>query len=300
MSRAGRIGGVALRQVLLLLGITVAVFVLLRVVPGDAVDVMASEGDITVAQEDLLRRMLGLDIGWPGQLLAWGSDALMGDLGTSLRYGQPVSDMVWAALPVTLGLAAAGLAIGLALGVALALLAMLRPGLAALVDALNVWSIVMPTFCVGLAGILVFSVWLGWLPSLGHGLVPAAIIGLDIGGQIAKPLMEDLRETAEARFVTALRSRGVRRGALVWRHLLPNSLTAVLPLAGLIVAGLVGGTLTMEVLFGLPGLGALLLDAILGRDYPVVQAAILVLSAAVIAANLATEAMQRALDPRVR
>jgi peptide/nickel transport system permease protein len=300
MSRAAGLGIAALRQLALLAGITVVVFVLLRVVPGDAVDVMAAEGDITLAQEDLLRRTLGLDAGWPGQLLAWAAAALSGDLGSSLRYGQPVAGMVAAALPVSLGLAAAGLAIGLLLGGALALAAVLRPGLAALVDALNVWSIVMPTFCVGLAGILVFSVWLGWLPSLGHGLVPAAIIGLDIAGQIAKPLMEDLRETAEARFVTAARARGVRRAALVCRYLLPNSLTAVLPLAGLIVAGLVGGTLAMEVLFGLPGIGALLLDAILGRDYPVVQAAALVLAAAVIAANLATDALQRALDPRLR
>jgi peptide/nickel transport system permease protein len=290
------------RQALLVCAIVVAVFFLVRVVPGDVVDVLALEGDLAEAEIAQIRAELGLDLPAHEQFARWLARAARGDLGLSLRFERPVIDMIAFAVPATLALAAKALAIGLGLGVALAALAAIRPRspFAWLVEAVNVWSIAIPTFCVGLAAILIFSIWLGWMPVLGNTLIPALVIGIDIAGQIVKPLHEELKETATAPFVRAARARGESRARIVLARLLPNAAPVAVALSGLILAGLIGGTLTMEVLFGLPGLGTLALQAIQGRDYPVVQAVILLFAVSIVAVNAATDLCQRLIDPRLR
>lgn len=291
-----------LRQAALICAIVIAVFFLIRVVPGDVVDVLALEGDLAEAEIAQIRAELGLDRPAHEQFLRWLARASHGDLGLSLRFERPVVDMIGFAVPATLSLAAQSLAIGLALGVALAALSAIWPRspFAWLVEAVNVWSIAIPTFCVGLAAILVFSIWLGWMPVLGNTLVPAIVIGIDVAGQIVKPLHEELKETAAAPFVRAARARGESRARIVFARLLPNAAPVAIALSGLILAGLIGGTLTMEVLFGLPGLGTLALQAIQGRDYPVVQAVILLFAVSIVAVNAATDLCQRLIDPRLR
>lgn len=291
-----------LRQALLICGIVVAVFFLIRIVPGDVVDVLALEGDLAEAEIAQIRTELGLDLPMHEQFLRWLARAADGDLGLSLRFERPVVDMIGFAIPGTLALAAKSLAIGLALGVALAALAAIWPRspFGWLVEAVNIWSIAIPTFCVGLAAILVFSIWLGWMPVLGNMLIPALVIGIDVAGQIVKPLHEELKETASAPFVRAARARGESPARIVLARLLPNAAPVAIALSGLILAGLIGGTLTMEVLFGLPGLGTLALQAIQGRDYPVVQAVILLFAVSIVIVNAATDLCQRLIDPRLR
>ena len=291
-----------LRQLVLVATITVAVFLLVRVVPGDVVDVLASEGALDEEAVERLRQELGLDLGWVDQFRIWAGRAAMGDLGRSLRFETSVADMILYALPHTLRLAAAALAIGVTLGVGLAIAAMLWPRSPAawLVELVNVWSIAVPTFCVGVAAILIFSVWLGWLPALGQTLMPALIVGIDIAGQIVKPLHEDLKEAMAAPHVRTARAKGLGPARILLRHVLPGSLAVVIALCGIILAGLIGGTITVEVLFGLPGIGTLALDAIKGRDYPLVQAVILVLAIGVVLVNGLTDLVQRAIDPRTR
>ncbi|MCA3247272.1 MAG: ABC transporter permease [Azospirillum sp.] len=291
-----------LRQAALICAIVIAVFFLIRVVPGDVVDVLALEGDLAEAEVAQIRAELGLDRPAHEQFLRWLARASQGDLGLSLRFERPVVDMIGFAVPATLSLAAQSLAIGLALGVALATLSAIWPRspFAWLVEAVNVWSIAIPTFCVGLAAILVFSIWLGWMPVLGNTLVPAIVIGIDVAGQIVKPLHEELKETATAPFVRAARGRGESRAQIVFARLLPNAAPVAIALSGLILTGLIGGTLTMEVLFGLPGLGTLALQAIQGRDYPVVQAVILLFAVSIVTVNTATDLCQRLIDPRLR
>jgi peptide/nickel transport system permease protein len=287
---------------MLLAGIAIAVFLLIRIVPGDVVDSMALEGSLDDEAIAALRAELGLDAGTLTQFRIWVSRALVGDFGNSLRFDRPASELILAALPTTLGLAALALAAGLALGIVMAAAAALWPGsaLPSLVEILNLWSIALPTFCVGLAAILVFSVWLGWLPVIGQWLSPVLILAVDIAGQVAKPLHEDLKEAATASHIRTARAKGLSPARIVLRHLLPNALTTVVALGGLILAGLIGGALTMEVLFGLPGLGTLAYQAISGRDYPVIQAVVLVFAAGVVMVNWATDAIQRSLDPRLR
>ena len=302
MSFALQAGLGFLRQAMLLAGIAIAVFLLIRIVPGDVVDSMALEGSLDDDAIAALRAELGLDAGTLTQFRIWVSRALVGDFGNSLRFDRPASELILAALPTTLGLAALALAAGLALGIVMAAAAALWPGSAvpSLVEILNLWSIALPTFCVGLAAILVFSVWLGWLPVIGQWLSPVLILAVDIAGQVAKPLHEDLKEAATASHIRTARAKGLSPARIVLRHLLPNALTTVVALGGLILAGLIGGALTMEVLFGLPGLGTLAYQAISGRDYPVIQAVVLVFAVGVVMVNWATDAIQRSLDPRLR
>ncbi|WP_029007724.1 ABC transporter permease [Azospirillum halopraeferens] len=302
MSRLLSLLAPVLRAALLVAGITVLVFVLVRVVPGDVVDVLAVQGDLTDAQQADLRRHHGLDAAPAEQFAAWIARALDGDLGLSLRFRTPVIDLILHALPTTLLLTALSFAVGLTLALAVAVGAALWPQsrLAALVNAINVWSIAVPTFCVGVLGILVFCIWLRWMPVLGNLVIPVAVVGLDIAGQLVKPLHEELREAATAAHVRTARAKGLHPLRVVLFHVLPAALPVVLALSGLILAGLIGGTLTMEVLFGLPGIGSLALTAIHGRDYPLIQATILFLAVAVVLINLATDLLQRVLDPRLQ
>lgn len=290
------------RQALLLAGIAIIVFLLIRVVPGDVVDSMALEGSLDDEAIAALRAELGLDADALTQFRLWAMRALTGDFGTSMRFDRPVAELILASLPTTLALAAMALTAGLALGIGLASAAVLWPRsiLPTLVEGLNLWSIALPTFCVGLAAILVFSVWLGWLPVIGQWISPVVILGLDIGGQVAKPLFEDLKETSTAAHIRTARAKGLSPTRIVLRHLLPNALTTVVALGGLILAGMIGGALTMEVLFGLPGLGTLAFQAISGRDYPVIQAVVLVFAAGVVVVNGLADLIQRTLDPRLR
>lgn len=282
-------------------GIVVIVFLLARLVPGDAVDVKGLEGDLTAAQQVALRHELGLDRSVPEQLVAWSWRALHGDFGDSIRFGRPVSDMLGTALPTTLLFTALSFCVGLALALAVAIGAVTTGSrvLRELVNLLNVWSIALPTFCVGVIGILVFSIWLGWLPVLGSMVLPIIIIGIDSAGVIVKPLHEELREAATSAHVRTARAKGLAPWRIALRHLLPTAVPVMLALAGLVLTSLVAGTLTMEVLFGLPGVGSLLLNAIHGRDYPVIQAAILVIAVALVVINAATDLLHRLIDPRM-
>jgi peptide/nickel transport system permease protein len=294
--------GALSRQALLLAAIGVAVFLLIRVVPGDVVDSMALEGNLDDEAIAALRAELGLDAGLVEQFRLWAARALRGEFGDSLRFDRPVAELIGAALPSTLLLAALALGAGLALGIGLAAAAVIWPRspFPLLVEGLNLWSIALPTFCIGLAGILVFSIWLGWMPVMGNWVLPVLILGLDNAGQIVKPLHQDLKEAVTAAHIRTARAKGLSPVRIVLRHLLPTAMTTVVALGGLILAGMIAGALTMEVLFALPGLGTLAYQAISGRDYPVIQAVVLVFALGVVLVNALADAVQRLLDPRLR
>ena len=153
---------------------------------------------------------------------------------------------------------------------------------------------------VGVAALLMFSVWLGWLPAIGGLLAPVIILGIDNAGQLAKPLSEEVAEVAALPHVTAARARGLSPLWLARWHILPLAAPVAVSLSGVMLAGLLGGTLTMELLFGLPGLGALVLNGIQGRDQPVVLAGLVVAALAIVLVNALTSLALAALDPRQR
>ncbi|MGQ4273836.1 ABC transporter permease [Terrihabitans sp. B22-R8] len=291
----------SLRMLAQAAGIVLVVFLLVRVVPGDAADVMALQGDLSPEQQQALRESLGLDRPMAEQFVSWVSAALQGDLGRSSRFDTPVSDMLGTALPLTLLLAMMSFALGLvlALGVAVGAVTTGNRVLHALVRVFNVWSVALPTFCVGVLGVLVFSIWLKWLPVLGSMVLPVVILGIDSAGVIVKPLYEELREAATSAHVRTARAKGLPAWRITLRHIMPAALPVTLALSGLVLTSLVAGTLTMEVLFGLPGLGSLMLNAIQGRDYPVLQAATIVIAVALVVINGVTDFLHRLADPRL-
>ncbi|HEY4254391.1 MAG TPA: ABC transporter permease [Roseomonas sp.] len=291
-----------LRAIALILAIAIIAFFCIRAVPGDVVDVLATQGDLTAAQQAAMRQSMGLDASLPAQFLAWAGQALQGEFGSSLRFGKPVAELFLNALPATLHLGLLAFAIGLALALVLALgaLAAPRSPLPFLVQAVNVWSIAVPTFCIGIAGILVFSIWLGWLPAIGGFGLPSAILGIDIAGQLVKPLHDELRQARAAPHVRTARAKGLHPLRIGLFHLLPTAMPVLLALSSVVLAGVLGGTLTLEVLFGLPGVGSLALNAVYGRDWPLLQATIVFLAAGVVLINAGAELLHRLLDPRPR
>ncbi|PRA63178.1 peptide ABC transporter permease [Pseudomonas sp. MYb187] len=290
-----------LRQFCSIAAISFIIFMLVRAVPGDVTDYYSARGDYDANALQAMRQQLGLDDSLAVQFVSWLKAALQGDLGQSMRFGTAVSGMLGDALPNSLLLSAAALSFGLLTGMAIAVLALAFPAwrLGKLLEGLNVWSIAVPTFCTGVIVILVFSVWLRWLPIRGQLLMPVIILGLDIAGQLVKPLYEELRTTMQAPFVRTARAKGLSNWRIAWRHVLPNSLSVLVAMSGVILGGLIGGTLTMEALFSLPGLGSLTLEAIHGRDYTVIQAAVMLLATFVVLVNIATAALQVWIDPRL-
>ncbi|KAB0268013.1 ABC transporter permease [Microvirga brassicacearum] len=291
-----------LRSLAIAVGIVLITFFLIRMIPGDVVDVRGLEGSLTYAQQSAMRDDLGLSRGWIEQFFTWLSMISTGDLGVSSRFATPIVDLIATVLPSTLKLGLAALGIGLFFGIALPTLACVYPRsiFVGLVDFVTIWSITIPTFSIGILCVVVFAVWLGWIPAIGNFVVPAIILGMDIAGTIAKMLHEDMKDIEGADYIRTARAKGLSPARIVIGHILPNAFTIVIALAGLILAGVLTGALTMEVVFGLPGLGTLTLQAIKGRDYPVVQAVIIWLGLAVIFANLLTDLLQRFIDPRLR
>jgi peptide/nickel transport system permease protein len=275
-------------------------FFLCRIMPGDVVDVLGLEGGLSDEQQVEMRRQLGLDQPLVVQFVTWIGDALAGNFGKSLRFEQPVADMLTAALPSTLKLAGLSFVfgIGLALLLAVAATAYRSRLIDGIFDTVNIWSIAVPTFCAGFVGILVFSVWLGWLPVIGSLLLPVIIIGVDNAGQIVKSLREELKEAIMLPHVRTARAKGLSRWRVATAHVLPAAVPIMLALSGLVLSGLVAGSLTMEVLFGLPGIGSLTLNAIHGRDYPVILAAVTVIAVSLVFINMAVDILHRLIDPR--
>jgi peptide/nickel transport system permease protein len=301
MNRLLPIGLTLVRGLAQAAAIVALAFFLCRVMPGDVVDVLGLEGGLTTAQQTEMRHALGLDKPLAAQFLNWSAKAMTGDFGQSLRFDRPVGELLAQALPTTVRLAAGSFVLGLVLALAIALASTaLRSRLVeGAVDVLNLWSIAVPTFCAGVAGIMIFSLWLGWLPVIGSLVLPIVIVGLDNAGQIVKPLREELKEAVALPHVRTARAKGLDPWRIALAHVLPAAAPVLLALTGLVLAGLVAGTLTMEVLFGLPGVGSLMLNAVHGRDYPVILAAVTTVAVALVAINTIVDILHRLVDPRV-
>lgn len=299
---AASIGVDLLRAMAVVVGIVVFTFFLIRMIPGDVVDVRGIEGALTYSQQSAMREELGLNKPWLTQFGEWSMMILSGDLGQSARFARPIADLLGAVLPSTLLLGATALIIGVVVGITISVLAVLFPRsiFVRIVDLITIWSIAVPTFSIGIVSLIVFAVWLDWIPAIGNFLVPAIILGMDAAGSITKALYEDMREAETAEFVRAAQARGLSRTAIVLRHILPNAFTVTIAIIGLMLAGVFTGAITMEVVFGLPGLGTLTLQAIRGRDYAVVQAIIIWLGVAVIFANFVADVIRKLINPRLR
>jgi len=288
------------------LAVLVTVFLLVRVLPGDPVEVMLGER-ASGADRAVLVAELGLD----RPLLVQLGDYLGGlarlNLGQSLRYHAPVTALIGARLPATLELAGAALALALMLALPLGIAMAVRVGALAgrLASTLTLLGMALPGFWFGPLLILLFAVQLGWLPVAGRdGLaslaLPALTLALGLAATLARQLAANLTETLAAEHVRTARAKGLPPAQVLWRHGVRNALLPVATVFGLQVGALLGGAVITETVFAWPGLGALTVEAIGARDYPLVQGCVLLIAGVYVLVNGLTELAYGWIDPRVR
>ncbi|QFG20189.1 ABC transporter permease [Actinomadura sp. WMMB 499] len=302
------------RSLLVVLLVSLAVVSLMSMAPGSVASVILGE-DATPESIAALNAKLGMDQPFWAQYLDWLGNAVRGDLGTSPLTGQPVTEAIVERLPVTLQLAAMALAIALVVSVLLAVASAARPG--SPVDrAINVLSSVflsVPAFIAGPVLIYVLALQLGWFPvigwsDLGEGiganlraaLLPAISIALIEIAAFHRVLREDLIGTLQEDFVGAARAKGMGAVYVMFRHALRPSSMSLVTLAGINLGRLVGGTVIVETLFLLPGLGQLLTTSIVSRDLVMVQGVVVFVAVVYVVINTVVDLSYRLIDPRVR
>jgi peptide/nickel transport system permease protein len=294
-----------------LIGVTLVAFALIHLVPGDPVRILLG-GHATAANVAALRHTLGLDHSLPQQYWRFLSGAFTGSFGQSIEYRTSVSSIVGPRIGTSLELIAYALAVAIAIALPLAFLAALRrDGLADHAIRLGTTvTFAMPSFWVGLILSLLVSLKLGWLPPSGYGTtlvqhvegltLPAVTIGLSLSPLLTRILRSSLIDTLSSEYVGAARARGLSEARVLGRHVLRNSLTATVTLLSLLFAVLLSGTVVVENVFAIPGLGSLLVSSVSARDFPIIQALTFIFGVGVILASLLSDLVQAALDPRVR
>jgi len=298
----GRLAAAAL----VVLGVCTLVFLLIHLVPGDPVEAMLGEG-ARPADRAALTAALGLDRPLGEQYLSYLARLSRLDLGQSFVYQRPVADLLAERLPATLTLAAVALGLALLLAVPLGVLAACRRGLA-LDGAAMGFSLLgssIPNFWLGPLLILVFSLWLGWTPVSGREgpaslILPALTLGTSLAAILARMVRSSVLEVLGEDYIRTARAKGLSPAAVLWGHALRNAWLPVLTLVGLQLGGLLGGAVITETVFAWPGVGSLLVEAIQGRDYPVVQGCILLISLAYVLVNTGTDLVYAWVDPRIR
>ncbi len=304
----------AIITVPLLLGVSLVVFSMLHFLPGDPVMLMMAESgggaklaDGSEQQYERIRHELGLDLPLPIQFGRFVLNALRGDLGRSFRSGQAVSQEIAEVFPNTVRLAVLSLGVAASVGLLLGTLAALHHQRwidnASMLLALV--GVAMPNFWFGLMLLFVFALMLGWLPATGYGewnaiLLPATALGLRAAAVIARLTRSSLLEVLRNDYVTTARAKGLSERTMVVRHALRNALIPVVTVVGLQFGDLLAGTVVIETVFARPGLGSLVTNAILSKDFPIVQGTVLVVASCYIFVNLLADLSYAVLDPRIK
>ncbi|MBK8561096.1 ABC transporter permease [Candidatus Amarobacter glycogenicus] len=293
---------------------SIAVFSVLRLIPGDPADIIAGE-DATPAEVEVLREQLGLSDPIPVQYVRWIGELARGDLGVSLRTGVPVTELLELSLPPTLELAAASYVIALVIGIPLGTIAGVKPrslwdwGL----SLFTVGTLGVPSFLLGVLLLWLFAVTLGWLPASGrvsplndpvdsmrHLALPAIALGTGLAAVLARYTRTTVQAAMGQDYIRTARAKGLKDYQVVVRHALRNSLIPIVTIVALQLGNIMAGAVVIERVFTRPGLGRLVVDAILNRDYIIVQSTLIILVVIFIMVNLAADLAYGLLDPRVR
>lgn len=301
------IGLRAANSVLVMLGVSLMVFMMIQMLPGDAVGVMLSEFGASAEQQEALREELGLNDPLIVQYGRFLVNAVQGDLGSSLFTRRPVLDQILTLFPATLELALAATLISVVLGVTFGMLAAARPNswldVGTMVLAL-VW-VSMPGFWLALIFLFLFSLRLGWFPAAGTGgvaylVLPAFALGMRSAGVLARLVRSSMLEVMRSDYITTARAKGLSDRVVRWRHGLRNALMPVVTVVGLQFGSLLGGAVIVEIIFARQGIGDLILRAIFSHDLPLVMGGVLFVAFAFVMMNLIVDIAYAALDPRVR
>lgn len=303
-----------LQAVPVLLLVAVLAFFLMHMLPGDPAVVIAGP-DASPAAVDRLRQQLGLDRPLLVQLGTWLANLLRGDFGQSLMLNQSVLSAVAARIPVTLSLALLAFAITIPVGVALGIVAAYHrhSWVDTVVMGIALIGVSVPSFWIAIVSVIVLSVELRWLPSSGYvpladgvggwlrALVqPAAILALFQVGYLARMTRSAMLDVLDQDYIRTARAKGLDEWSTVGKHAFRNALMSVVTVGGIILSLLIGGSVVIEQVFALPGIGRLVVQGILARDYPLIQGTMLLLGFSFVIVNVVVDLLYTVVDPRVR
>jgi len=301
---------------LTLFGMSVVIFILLRLVPGNIVDILfSSAGYVNPAAKQEIAHELGLDQSIPVQYGRWLKDIARGDLGKSYRYDIPAWQVIKPRIPVTVELAFFALLIAVMLGVPVGVLSAVRQDTATdyLLRTLSLAGLSMPSFWLGMVIILFLVSWFGWIPSMTYVspfenfkahvlqfLFPALAVGYRSSALIMRITRSSMLDILREDYIRTAWAKGQREWIVVFGHALRNAMLPVVTVIGIEFAFMIGGLVVTETVFNLPGVARYLVDAILWRDYPVVQNLVMFIAIVVVVANLTVDILYGWLDPRIR
>jgi peptide/nickel transport system permease protein len=289
-----------------LIGISLLLFLMLRSLPGDPAQVLA--GQMATPEEvENIRHQLGLDQPLYKQYVLFLGRLALLDLGRSARTQNPVIQEVWARLPNTLLLAVVAITLACLFGIPAGAISAVRPysWIDYLVTSMGLFGISMPVFWLGLMLVVIFSVILQWLPAGGTGswknvIMPSFTLASFVVAFIARMTRSTMMEALSQDYVTTARSKGLREEVVVIKHALKNALIPIITVVGLQFGLLLGGAVLTETVFAWPGIGRLIVDSILARDYPMIQGVILIFGLLYILVNLLVDLIYAYVDPRIR
>jgi len=292
--------------VFVIIGIVTIVFMLIHLVPGDPVEVMLGEIAST-ADRQALRQALGLDLPLWQQWWQYVIHLINFDLGVSLHSKQAIVSLLAERIPPTLLLAVASIVIAISFALPLGIYAAVYKNSICDQAAMtfSMLGISIPNFWMGPLLILIFSVWLGWFPVSGNEgiaslVLPALTLGTALAALLSRMIRASLLEVLNEDYIRAAKARGLNDMAVIWRHGLRNATLPVITVLGMQLGALLAGAVITETVFAWPGIGQLTIESIQRRDYPVVQACVLLISLTYVAVNLVTDLAYAVLDPRVR
>ena len=292
--------------IIVIFGVTTLVFLLIHIVPGDPVEVMLGE-TAQLADREALRDSLGLNLPLWQQWLNYMNQVLHLDLGVSLHSKKQVSSLLLERIPATFILAICSMGIAVLVSLPLGIIAAVRKNSvwdsAAMTFAMIGVSI--PNFWMGPLLIMVFALWLGWFPVSGNEginsiVLPAVTLGTALAALLSRMIRASLLEVLNDEYINAARARGLSNTTVIFRHALANAALPIITVLGLQFGALLTGAIITETIFSWPGIGQLTIDAIQKRDYPVVQASVLLISLTYVVINLLTDLAYAFLDPRIR
>ena len=291
----------------LLIGVSFLVFLMLQLVPGDPVMMMLGEFSMATAKDvEALRQQLGFNEPLHIQYWNYFKSLIAGDLGTSMRTKKPVIDLILARLPSTFELTFYGLIFALIFGTLLGIIAALKHN--TFIDYFTVvialLGVSIPGFWLALLFIFLFSIRLEWLPITGSSplsiIMPCLALGLWAGGTIARLVRSGMLEVLQSDYIRTARAKGLYKHRIIFVHALRNALLPVVTIFGLQFGHVLAGTVIIEAVFARPGLGLMLVNAIVAKDFPLVQGTIMFVAGAYILVNLLVEIIYTYLDPRIR
>ena len=307
-----------LQSIIVLVIVSILVFIAMRLLPGDPIRMIltaSSAETFTEEQIAYVRHEHGLDRPLAVQYFSWISDLLRGDLGNSILMKEPVSDEIIRRIPITFHIGVLAFVLGIAIGIPLGIISAVRRGtwLDTGVTTLANLGITVPSFWLGVLLVYVFALYFRWLPVMGYTspftdfwlntrelIMPVFCLAVFPIASIARQTRSSMLEVMRQDYIRTAWSKGLKERGVITRHALKNGLIPIVTLAGMAVPMIVGGTVLIETVFNIPGMGRLAVTSVLNQDYPYVQGIVLIVSAAVVFINFAVELTYGWLDPRIR